>query len=249
MESTAASAATTTSNLTTIWAVLGGVAIGALGAWLWTRRSARPVEAARLLRDAAPESSIQPVRKVPFQNVWRLPGRLDAASDAASALAAPIDSAPAVPPATAGDVQAKNVTIRSLREVQGTPKPADKSAEAKRKNKPNFNSRGPAANSPETWSQVPHRPAAMNPTTPPVLPADENQPLERGQNIKLDAPTLTPPAIQKLIDSSPYADVNFALLPEPPSEEKPIVQVGREGWSVPPTKPYSHEEASNKTPE
>ncbi len=41
----------------------------------------------------------------------------------------------------------------------------------------------------------------MNPNTPPIPPADENQPLEPGQTVEWPAPTSTPPAIQELLDA------------------------------------------------
>ncbi len=96
---------------------------------------------------------------------------------------------------------AKNATAQSLREVQGVPKSAGKSGAGNKKNKPNFNSRSPAAKPSEEWPQIPQRAPAMNPNTPLVPPAD-NQPLETGQTVEWAAPTATPPAIQELIDAS-----------------------------------------------
>ena len=95
------------------------------------------------------------------------------------------------------------MSFKSLREVQSTtPKPAGKPTGTDKKNNPNFNSRSPAAKSPEAWPQVPHRPSAMNPAPPPVPPTDENKPLEPGQTMEWTTPPATPPAIQELIEAS-----------------------------------------------
>jgi hypothetical protein len=176
-----------TSNWTTVWAVLGGVAIGVLGAWLWTRRSSGPREVATDVLPPVPANAPEPVRKKPAENVRKVP---------------PAEPAAAAPPSPAEN-PGKNVSFKSLREVQGTtPKPGSKSSGAGNKNKPNFNSRRPAADSPEAWPAVPHRPSAMTPTPPSVPPSGDNQPLETGQTIEWAAPTSTPPAIQEMIAAS-----------------------------------------------
>ena len=195
-----ATTTTTATNWTTVWAVLGGVAIGVLGAWLWARRAAPPAETTRPLVEAAPEVLAQPARQMPAQNVWKSPVGPASAADAASMPAAPASPAALVPSAAVDD-PAKNVTTQSLREVQGVPKPVGKSS-GNKKSKPNFNSRSTDASSTEGWPQVPHRPAAMNPTSPANPPASDNQSLESGQTIEWAAPTSTPPAIQELIAAS-----------------------------------------------
>ncbi len=175
---TVPAAAKPTSSWNTLWAVLGGVVLGVLGAWLWVRRSGKPAENAR-----------------------KSPGAADAyaAAGPPASSATPLSTAPraASPPAEA---PGKNVSVKSMREVQGNPaKQSNKSAGLNKKNKPNFNSRPSAADAPPGgWPPVPHRPAAMNPTTPTPPPAD-NQPLEAGQTIEWPSPTSTPPAIQELI--------------------------------------------------
>jgi hypothetical protein len=121
----------------------------------------------------------------------------------------------APPPPAPAENAGKNVSFKSMREVQGTtPKPAGKSSGAGKKNSPNFNSRSAAANPPEAWPQVPHRSSAMNPNTPPVPPPGDDQPLETGQTIEWAAPTSTPPAIQELIAASEPAAGATAATPE-----------------------------------
>ncbi|MFC6222736.1 hypothetical protein ACFP2F_05740 [Hymenobacter artigasi] len=196
-----APAAPPTSSWTTVWAVLGGVAIGVLGAWLWTRRSSGPREVATDVLPSTPANAPEPVRKKPAENVRKAPP-----SEPATAAS----SAPAESPG-------KNVSFKSLREVQGTtPKPGSKSSGTGKKNKPNFNSRSPA-DSPVAWPAVPHRPSAMNPTTPPIPPSGDDQPLETGQTIEWAAPTSTPPAIQELIDST-AADKEVSIDPDARAE-------------------------------
>ena len=180
----------------TVWAVLGGVVIGALGAWLWARRSAKPEGSARPPTDAVPEIPVEPVRKSL--------GTADAGPAASGPPVAPVTpQSSAAPASTPADGPAQKVTAQSLREVQGMSKLAGKSSVASnKKNKPNINSRSSAAKSPEVWPQVPYRAPAMNPNMLPVPPIGDNQPLEPGQTIEWAAPTSTPPAIQELIDAS-----------------------------------------------
>ena len=206
-DSTATSTATSTTVATapaiswnTVWAVLGGVVIGAFGAWLWARRMAKPEGAARPLADVVPEIPAEPARKIPAQNVWKS-SESRAATPGAAGPSAP-SQVPGPAAAAPTDGPARNITTQSLREVQGVPKPIGKSLAGNKKNKSNFNSRNPAAKSSQVWPQVPHRPSAMNPTTPTVPPADEDKPLEHGQTIEWAAPTATPPAIQELIEAS-----------------------------------------------
>jgi hypothetical protein len=203
------------SHWATIWAVLGGIAVGALGAWLWARKpsasKSNTNNAPIVSRIPQTTVSAEPVRKKPAQNI------------------------------------SKGVSFQSMREVQGTaPKPQQPQLDKINKSKPNFNSR--STSSIDSWPPVPSRPVATDLDSLSQLPP-ENVALEPRETIVWDSPITTPPAIQELIDSSPSADINSASLPEPPSEEKPSIQVGREGWSIPPTKPYSHEEAPIKTPE
>ena len=206
-DSTATSMATSTTVATapatswnTVWAVLGGVVIGAFGAWLWARRMAKPEGAARPLADVAPEIPVEPARKMPAQNVWKS-SESRAATPGAAGPSAP-SQVPGPAAAAPTDGPARNITAQPLREVQGVPKPTGKSLAGNKKSKSNSNSRSSAAKSHQAWPQVPHRPSAMNPTTPTVPPADEDKPLEHGQTIEWAAPTSTPPAIQELIEAS-----------------------------------------------
>ncbi|GAA4055403.1 hypothetical protein GCM10022409_48220 [Hymenobacter glaciei] len=204
-------------NWSTVWAVLGGVVVGAFGAWLWARRMAKPEGAARPPANVAPEAPAIPAPKAPAQNVRKAPESQPAKPETA----APTVVAPVVPvapgPAEAApspDGPAKIVSAKSLREVQGVPKPAGKSSSTNKKNKPNFNSISPAPKSSEAWPQIPQRAPAMNPNTPLVPPAD-NQPLEPGQTVEWAAPTSTPAAIQELIEASaPPAAPATAAAPE-----------------------------------
>ncbi len=207
-------AARPTSNWTTVWAVLGGVGIGVLGAWLWARRAKQPT-AAEAVVPAAPAIRAEPLQKRPAQNVRQ------ASPPAADAPTGPLPAA---------ESAGKGVSFQSLREVQGTvPKPAGKSAGSGKKNKHNSNPRSSAsAHPPGGWPAVPPRPAAMNPTSPPVPPAGGNQPLETGQTIEWSAPTSTPPAIQELIDAS----AGPASVP-PSAAPAPEVVAETSGASVP----------------
>ena len=192
----------------TVWAVLGGVVIGALGTWLWARRSAKPEASARLPTDAVPEIPVEPVRKSL--------GTADAGPAASGPPVAPATPQSSVAPAsTPADGPAQKVTAQSLREVQGMSKLAGKSSAASnKKNKPNINSRNSAAKSSEVWPQVPYRAPAMNPNMLPMPPIGDNQPLEPGQTIEWAAPTSTPPAIQELIDASaPLGASAFEAVP------------------------------------
>ena len=203
------------SHWATMWAVLGGIAVGALGAWLWARKPSASKSntntAPIVSRIPQPTVSAESVRKMPAQNT------------------------------------SKGVSFQSIREVQGTaPKPQQSQLKKINKSKPNFNSR--STSSTDSWPPVPSRPVATDLDSLSQLPP-ENVALEPRETIVWDSPTTTPSAIQELIDSSPSADINSVSLPEPPPEEKSSIQVGREGWSIPPTKPYSHEEASDKTTE
>ncbi|OGX88658.1 hypothetical protein [Hymenobacter glacialis] len=181
------------STWTTVLAVLGGVGIGALGAWLWARRTQQPT-ATGIIAPDTPEIKTAPIQKRPAENVRKAPAQL----------AAPAAPLPAPPEAPSAENTGKGVSFKSLREVQGTvPKPAGKSAGAGKKNKPNFNSRSSAsANSSGGWPAVPPRPAIMNPNSPSVTPVGGDQPLETGQTVEWAAPTSTPPAIQEMIDAS-----------------------------------------------
>ena len=92
-------AAPATSGWLTAWAMLGGVALGCLGVWLWVRR---PAPVAGL--PAAPPPAAEPVRKKPAENVRRTPVEPPAAEPAG-----------------------KGVSVQSLRQVQDlAPKKPDR---------------------------------------------------------------------------------------------------------------------------
>ncbi|MDO7844798.1 hypothetical protein Q5H92_00395 [Hymenobacter sp. M29] len=196
-DSAAAPVARPASNGTLVWAVLGGVAIGALGVWLWTRRSAGKSGAENVLPEPARPAPAEPVRKKPAaQNVYK-------SSPDAPAIPAKNPAPPVVPTAPApAENPGKGVSFQSMREVQGTkPKPANRPAGKDKKSKPNFNSRPPSADKADAWPTIAPRPSAMNPTIP-TPPTGPEQPLEPGQTIEWAAPTSTPPAIQELIEAS-----------------------------------------------
>ncbi|GAB2849890.1 hypothetical protein [Hymenobacter ruber] len=187
-DSASAPAVQPASHWSTVWAVLGGVAIGALGVWLFVRKP-QIVENQVIVPETpspkptpAPTPAPEPVRKKPAENVRKSP--------------------PAEPPAA--ESTGKGVSFQSMREVQGTiPKQPPKPPGKDKRNQPNFNSRNaPAANSAKGWPPIAPRPSAMNPTSPTPPPTGDNQPLEPGQTMEWAAPTSTPPAIQELIDSS-----------------------------------------------
>lgn len=193
-----APAAKPASNWTTVWAVLGGVAIGALGVWLWTRRSAGKGEPESVTPESTPLVQSEPGRKKAVaQNVYK--AQPDASPAAAKASGPPVAPATAPPAENTG----KGVSFQSMREVQGTnPKPANRPSGKDKRSKSNFNSRSSAADRPaDAWPSITPRPSAMNPNTSTPAPG-AGQPLEPGQTIEWAAPTSTPPAIQELIEAS-----------------------------------------------
>ncbi|MBH8558080.1 hypothetical protein [Hymenobacter negativus] len=179
------------SHWSTVWAVLGGVAIGALGVWFFVRKSpSTSVPAPPEAPVPAPIPVPEPVRKKPAENVRK----------------SPPTEPPAIENTSKGESTGKGVSFQSMREVQGTTskQPAKPSGKDKR-NQPNFNSRNsPAANPSQSWPKIAPRTSAMNPTSPLPPPTGDNQPLEPGQTVEWAAPTSTPPAIQELIDSSAH---------------------------------------------
>ena len=197
------SAAITTkpaSHWTTVWAVLGGVAIGALGVWFWTQRSAAKKGAGNAAIEPARQLPAEPVRKKPVaQNVYK------ATPSAAPTASKPSPASPVNPAPTSGaaDGQGKGVSFQSMREVQGTtPKAANRPSSKDKKSKPNFNSRPSSADKPaNAWPTIAPRSSTMNPNSPPP-PTGDSQPLEPGQTVEWAAPTSTPPAIQELIEAS-----------------------------------------------
>ena len=209
-----------TSNWNTLWAVLGGVVLGVLGAWLWMRRSAKPAGTARPLPEAAPAAPAGPARKNPAENVWKSPGNGGAAADTFGAAGQPAASAT---PASA-ETPGKGASVKSMREVQGnTAKQPNKSAGSNKKNKSNFNSRSSADDAPSgDWPPVPHRPATMNPDLPTPSLIGNDQPLEAGQTIEWAAPTSTPPAIQEMMAASAPAAASDAAAETPAPGNGPL---------------------------
>ena len=188
----AKTAAAPASNWTVLWAVLGGVAIGALGVWFFVRKTPT---ASPTVPAPAPDATPEPARKKPAANVQK---------------SSPAEPAPA-------ENAGKGITVQSMRAAQGTPpNPAAKPTGKDKRTKPNYNSRhAPAAPSPEAWPTIAPRPSAMNPTSPASPPADDNAPLEPGQTVEWAAPTSTPPAIQELIEATvPPATATPAAAPD-----------------------------------
>jgi hypothetical protein len=174
--------------------VLGGVAIGALGVWLWTRRSAGG-GIDNVLEPSRPTPA-EPARKKPAaQNVYK--------PQPAVPVPAKASAPPAAPATLPAESPGKGVSFKSMREVQGTtPKSPSPQTSKDKKSKPNFNSRSSASEKPtDAWPPIAPRPAAMNPITP-TLPTGDEKPLEPGQTVEWAAPTSTPPAIQELIEAS-----------------------------------------------
>jgi len=155
------------------WAlgVLGGIALGVLGARLWARSSG----AVRRGSDA-PESALSPVPTVkmkPAENVVKMP----------------IVQLPS---------QMQSSQIPPALPARDSPRPAGGSGKSKPNQKKN-----PSSRQVPPWpATVPHRPAAMNLTPPPVPPAPASEPLETGQTIEWVAPTAIPLPIQELIDAT-----------------------------------------------
>ena len=210
---TAVPVAAPASSWSTIVGVLFGVAIGVLGAWLWARRASGPSHPGPQAADGRPAPSPAEMQKKPAQNVWK-----SSSLPTASSANAPDSSAVGIPPgAPVSDKPARNVSVQSMREAQGNAsKPSNKPGS--KKNKPNFNSRPAAADTPPGgWPPVPHRPATMNPNAPTPPAADPGQPLETGQTIEWATPTSTPPAIQEMIAASEPAAAASDAAPEAPA--------------------------------
>ncbi len=160
------------SNWPWVLGVLGGIALGVLGARMWARRSA-PAAGPAPTPVVAPTSGPGSERKKPAENVVVRPPVVQSlrkvqSSEPGSALPKPYPR----PSATGGKPKQHNPKKHS-----------------------------PSRQSPPWPTNVPFRSAAMNPTQPPVPPAPDDQPLETGQTIEWAAPTSTPPAIQELIDA------------------------------------------------
>ena len=175
----AAPVAQPASHWSTVWAVLGGVAIGALGVWLWSRKS-QPVVSPVVPSASKPTGGPDPMQKKRAENVMKVPTEPVSAENAD-----------------------KGVSFQSLREVQSTtPKQSSSPSGKDKKSKPNFNSRGASsAKSSGAWPPIAPRASTMEPTPPSVPTSNDEQPLEAGQTIEWAAPTSTPPAIQELIDA------------------------------------------------
>ncbi|MDB5235214.1 MAG: hypothetical protein JWR44_2207 [Hymenobacter sp.] len=154
--------------------LVGGIALGVLGARMWARKAAAP-EAATATAVAiepilVPQPEPAPLPKKPAENVVRTP------------VVQSLRQVQGTPPASGAS-------------SDSSPKQSGKG----KKHKPNFNSRSTySSDQPSSWPAIPPRPAAMNPTPPKT----DDQPLETGQTIEWSAPTSTPPAIQELIDST-----------------------------------------------
>ncbi|MFD2721380.1 hypothetical protein ACFST9_21875 [Hymenobacter monticola] len=174
------------SNWPLVLGVLGGIALGVLGARMWARSSTpkrrhRSGSGRGFPPNAVDFLPAEPVRKK-AENVPRAPAEAPAAAS----------------PEPSGKVP----KVQSMRQAQGTPpvsRTPEKQARNDKKKKPNINSRtAPSAERASSWPTIAPRSAAMNPTTP--NPGEE--PLEPGQTIEWAAPTSTPPAIQELIAAS-----------------------------------------------
>ena len=186
------------SGWSTAWAVLGGVALGALGVWLWVRKS--PPVSVPPAPAAAPPAP-EPAQKKPAENVRRTP----------------VEPPPAEP-------ASKGVSVQSLREVQETtPKRSARPPGKDKKTTPNFNSRStPPAKPVEAWPAISPRPATMNPSPPPVPPAAPEPPLETGQTVEWTTPAPTLPAIQELIDASTPTTPGADEAATPPAAPGPV---------------------------
>jgi len=220
-----------------LWLLFGGIALGVLGARIWGRSAAReasPTPVTNALPVLRPEPASMP--KKPAENVMRAP------------------------------------VVQSMRQVQGNPPaPLDSSLEQSgkgKKPKPNFNSRSTySPDKPLSWPPIPTHSAATTPTPPKV----DDHLLETAKTMEWTVPTSTPPAIQELIDAG-TTDNSLTVIADvaephvtPPKEhtalsetlsveniatpinspkENNSIQFGQEGWSIPPTKPYSHEAQS-----
>ncbi|MBF9219757.1 hypothetical protein [Hymenobacter ruricola] len=165
--------------------LVGGIAIGVLGA-RWLARQPRKVADVADPRPA-PEA---PVPRKRAENVPRASAR------------------PADPAATQGTPRAENISkpgsFQSLSQLQGRePRPsASGKSSAKSSGTSGKSGHQPRKNSSSRGSQdwtVPHRATDMNPTSPS---SPDSPPLEPGQTVEWAAPTSTPPAIQELIDST-----------------------------------------------
>ena len=159
------------SNWPWVLGVLGGIALGVLGARLWARSSG----AARHGSDA-PESALSPVPTVKMKS-------------AENVVKMPIVQSPS---------QMQRSQTPPALPARDSPRPAGGSGKSKPNQKKN-----PSSRQVPPWpATVPHRPAAMNPTPPPIPLAPASEPLETGQTVEWAAPTVTPLPIQELIDAT-----------------------------------------------
>ena len=179
------------SNWPLLLGVLGGIALGVLGARLWSRSSRPLADGASAPVARAPVSAALPVPQRRAENVPKAPP-----AAAPNAPNAPTESP--VKPASA----------QSLSKLQDRPpaaapssKPASKPSGGKGKSP--RSSQNPNPSKPAPDRAVPHRSSAMHPTQPPVPSSDaDSQSLETGQTVEWSAPTSTPPALQELIDAT-----------------------------------------------
>jgi len=186
VEGPASVAAAPSSNWPLVLGVLGGIALGVLGARIWTR-SSRPK---RRHRSGSG-------RALPSNDEVSLPA--DPVRKKAENVPRPLAETPAAAPP---EPAVKAPRVQSMREAQGTrpvTRTPERQARDDKKKKPNINSRTPPPTERgPSWPTIATRSAAMNPTTP--NPGEK--PLEPGQTVEWAAPTSTPPAIQELIEAS-----------------------------------------------
>ncbi|GAA3969328.1 hypothetical protein [Hymenobacter antarcticus] len=158
--------------------LVGGIALGVLGARLLGRKS-QPVASGA----AAPAAS-------------------DPLAVPATALKRPAENVVVRPPVVQSlrGVQGNQPVPPLPNQPPRPPAPGSKPKQSP----PKQNSKKtPSSRQAQSWpANVPHRPSAMNPTQPPVPAASEDQPLETGQTVEWAAPTSTPPAIQEMLDAS-----------------------------------------------
>ena len=168
----------------TLGLLVGGIALGVLGARLWARKAAAAGDTAAGQDPASlPEAESVPLPKKPAENVVRAPA-----------------------------VQSLRRAQGSPPAPEDPSNPSSKQSGKGKKPKPNFNSRSTSSEEPSSWPSISPRTTAMNATPSP--PKHDDQSLETGQTIEWAAPTTTPTAIQELIDSSaneaPAAPANTA---------------------------------------
>ena len=179
--------------------LVGGIALGVLGARLLGRKPQPMTDKTVAPADSKPSVVPAPTPKRPAENVVVRPPVVQSLREVQGS-----EPAPTAP--------------------KSQPRPSAPGGKPKQNPKKN-----PQSRQAQSWpANVPHRPSAMNPTQPPAPAASEDRPLETGQTVEWSAPTSTPPAIQEMLDASAAEGATTPVAPaaEASSAAAPVVATG-----------------------